>query len=253
MNLTQTPAQNNLIACELLRSLGYSFKNARLLDEALTHRSFALCFETTEKAKWNERLEFLGDGVLGLVISDYLYAQAEYFPEGDLSRIRASLVNEAQLADLARGMNLGSLMRMGPGEVKTRGFDKNSVIADALEAVFGAIFLDGGFAEARQAVLRVYDPLLAQPLSRYLETDYKTKLQEWTQRHYKEKPTYLVVATSGPAHTPEFEVAVEFRGKRLAIGVGQNKKLASQAAAKHAFELLQTPLEFENEGETQKG
>lgn len=243
MNLTQTPMQNTLLVAELLQGLGYSFKNINLLDEALIHRSYALSFENQADAKWNERLEFLGDEVLGLVISEYLFAQPERFPEGDLSRMRASLVNETQLADLARLHKLGPLLRMGAGELKTRGFDKNSVLADAMEAVFGAIFLDGGFAEARQAVLRVYSPLLAPPLSRYLETDYKTKLQEWTQRHYKEKPTYEVVTTSGPAHTPEFEVAVEFRGKRLAVGNGQSKKLASQAAAKQAFESLQIPLE----------
>lgn len=216
--------------------LPYRFRKPALLEEALTHRS---C-EQPSTAN-NERLEFLGDAVLGLIVSEYL---AETFPElaeGELSQIRARLVGRVTLAEAARGLGLGRMLRLGRGEERTKGRDKASLLANALEAVIGAIYVDGEMAAARSFTLQVLEPQLnelhQEDLAAFRQ-DYKSQLQEWCQRHLRALPVYQVIEESGPDHQKTFEVTVEIERQCQGSGKGRNKKMAEQQAAKQALEQL---------------
>ncbi len=221
--------------------------------EALTHRS-ALSDYTAKLEKrslglniamlsWNERLEFLGDSVLNLAISTMLwhFDGAEEFAEGDLSRARASLVNETTLAEIAANIDLGQVILLGKGELKSGARSRASLLADTLEALIGAVYLDSGFEEAKAVVEVLFVSLFEGNLSR-LARDFKTQLQELTQEIYKITPRYSVVKETGPDHSKVFQVAVKISGKVVATARGASKKRASQHAAKEALQIIASRL-----------
>jgi ribonuclease III len=208
--------------------LGYAFRRPELLGQALTHRSFG--------AVHNERLEFVGDAVLNCAVAALLYERFPEVPEGDLSRIRAHLVKRDTLARLGRTLDLGAALRFGEGEQKSGGADRTSIVADGLEAVFGAVFLDGGFDAARAVIDGVYAPELAGLSPATLGKDPKTRLQEWLQARRIPVPEYAVVDTAGEAHAQSF--TVECRVPSLGItasGTGPSRRAAEQAAAAGAY------------------
>ena len=219
----------------LARQLGHRFKNLALLDQALRHSSFA--HENPESGPSNERLEFLGDAVLSLTVSKLLVETFPASPEGDLSRARAALVNARQLAAVARQLQLGSHLLLGRGEEQQAGRGKPSLLADALEAVLGACFLDGGLKAVETLTRSWFAPLLAT-LAVLPWRDSKTELQEYAQALYKASPTYHLVVESGPGHARHFVVEVRLNDRALARGEGQSKKQAAQQAARLALELL---------------
>ncbi len=232
--------------CEAIeRALGYTFKDKAWLYEALTHRSALVCEGIDERTlneerPWNERLEFLGDSVLGLVITEHLSLRDRSLSEGDMSRIRAALVCEESLADLARTkLNLGKVLVLGASELRSAGCDKVSLIADAFEAVIGAVFSDGGWQAAKSLVLRLFADAIAQDLKVLLERDHKTLFQEVMQDKLRATPTYTVMAESGPAHARLFEVAVYIEKDGIreewGRGTGTTKKRAAQQAAARAM------------------
>jgi ribonuclease III len=211
--------------------LGYRFQNAQLLQQALTHRSHS--------TPHNERLEFLGDGVLNCLIAAELYTRFATLREGELSRLRASLVREQRLHELAGRLSLGDYLRLGEGELKSGGFRRPSILADALEAMIGAVFLDGGFEAARQVVAGLYQPLLETLDPTGTAKDPKTQLQEWLQGRKLSLPHYSVIATHGAAHDQRFEVECLIRELELrTVGTGPSRRLAEQEAARVAFERL---------------
>lgn len=226
----------------LTTRLGYQFQNHNLLIEAITHSSAGKTKPSPQNpdqsSTWNERLEFLGDSVLGLVISGELLRHPDCFAEGDLSKIRASLVNSQTLAVIAKSIDLGEALILGKSEEKSRGRQKNSLLADALEALLGAIYLDAGFKAAEKVILRLYAPILAKPLHTLIERDYKSRLQELTQEYFRDTPQYDIVQESGPDHDRTFEMEVSLKGLVLGRGHGVSKKAASQAAAMAALEKL---------------
>ncbi|MER3421872.1 MAG: ribonuclease III [Nitrospiraceae bacterium] len=219
------------------QAIGYNFRQSRLLDEALTHKSHVN--EVREKdRKHNERLEFLGDAVLTLIMSEYLAASFPDFTEGELSKLKARLVSEASLAKAARRLDLGNLLKLGRGEELTQGREKPSLLANVLEAILAAIYLDGGLESARKFVLRAF----AQDLKELQDfggpsilEDYKTRLQEWCQKQYDTLPQYVTVRETGPDHQKTFEVRLLIRGEVRGAGVGRSKKEAEQMAAKQAL------------------
>jgi ribonuclease-3 len=221
---------------EVQERIGYRFRRPALLADALTHKSYV----NEQKApdlRDNERLEFLGDAVLSLVISEYLAETLPQASEGDLSKLKARLVSEGALAAAARGFGLGPLLRLGRGEDLGQGRDKSSVLANALEAVIAAVYLDGGLAEARKFILQVCENEL-QCLDGAVEPgggDYKTRLQEWCQRRHEILPQYETVRESGPDHDKLFEVRLTVQGRVLGEGSGRSKKEAEQMAAKAAL------------------
>ena len=180
------------------RAIGYVFSSRSIQDQALTHRSFG--------AVHNERLEFLGDSVLNCVIAQALYDRFSEVREGDLSRLRANLVRQETLAEIAQRLGLGEQLRLGEGELKSGGFRRPSILADALEALFGAVFVDGGFEQARKTILMLYEPFLANLDPRHSGKDAKTALQEFLQGRRLALPQYQLRATRGEAHAQEFEV-----------------------------------------------
>lgn len=212
----------------LEEAIGYTFTNPSLLEQAVTHRS--------HNANHNERLEFLGDSVLNFVVASLLFKQFERIDEGDLSRLRANLVKQATLADIAQHLHLSDYLRLGEGELKSGGFRRPSILSDALEAVFGAVYLDGGFEEAAVVVSRQYEPILLTVDPKTLGKDPKTLLQEMLQGRRLDLPLYSVVATHGAAHSQEFDV--ECRIDKLNIVVqasGSSRRAAEQAAALQAI------------------
>jgi ribonuclease-3 len=216
---------------QLQEQLGYRFGDARLLQQALTHRSHS--------TPNNERLEFLGDGVLNCIVAAELYMRYAALKEGELSRLRASLVREQRLHEIAAGLALGDHLRLGEGELKSGGFRRPSILADALEALIGAVFLDGGFDAARDVVLRLYSLLLENAGPTAVEKDPKTQLQEWLQSRRFALPQYSVLATRGAAHEQQFEVECLIRELDLrTIGTGTSRRLAEQEAARSAYDQL---------------
>jgi ribonuclease-3 len=218
-------------------TIGYTFRRVALLDEALTHKSHANELKHKHR-KHNERLEFLGDAVLTLVVSEQLAAMFPDFTEGDLSKLKARLVSEESLAEAARRLDLGALLRLGRGEELTRGREKASLLANVLEAIVAAVYVDGGLEAARTFLRRVFAEEFAhlQELGGpAILQDYKTRLQEWCQKHYDTLPQYVVVKESGPDHQKIFEVQLAIRGDIRGIGVGRSKKEAEQMAAKQAL------------------
>lgn len=219
---------------EFESSLGYRFDNIRLLDMALTHSSYAN--ERHGALQHNERLEFLGDSVLGLVISEYLYANFPDLAEGSLAKIKAMVVSEVSLARAARKIGLGQRMLLGKGEEHTGGRDRDSILADAFESVIAAIFLDGGLDEARRFVLKNLLQSIHDALDGKGIRDYKTDLQEVLQKESNETIEYRIVGDSGPDHQKIFVAQVYHGDKLLGEGVGRSKKEAEQHAARKALE-----------------
>jgi ribonuclease-3 len=222
----------------LQTALAYGFTNHLLLEEALTHKSYVNEQKATAGSH-NERLEFLGDAVLSLVISEQLAALLPLSSEGALSKHKARLVSEIMLAAAARRLNLGSCLRLGRGEELSRGREKESLLADALEALIAAVYLDGGMESARRVVTALLRDQLAQVASqqhRPGEDDYKTQVQEWCQQRFDSLPSYTVVRESGPDHDKLFEVELSVNGEVVGRGTGRSKKEAEQLAAKQALE-----------------
>ena len=216
----------------LQADLGHRFRDPGLLAQALTHRSHS--------APHNERLEFLGDGVLNCIVAAELYTRFAGLREGELSRLRASLVREQRLHELAAELALGDYLRLGEGELKSGGFRRPSILADALEALIGAVYLDGGFDAAREVVVRLYRPLLETLDAKGVDKDPKTLLQEWLQSRKYALPQYSVIATRGAAHDQRFEVECVVRELDLrTVGSGSSRRVAEQEAARAAFERLQ--------------
>lgn len=225
----------------LASRVGHHFSDPGLLLLAMTHRSYAN-EHPDEGAAHNERLEFLGDAVLDLVVSDLLYARYPDLAEGELSKLRASLVSEASLADLARELDLGSALRIGRGEASSGGRTKASLLSDALEAVIAAIYLDSGPGQGIDAVRNLVARWIGQRIDHALDAavlDFKTELQEWAQKRYKESVHYRIVAEGGPDHEKTFESAVFLHERELARGQGKSKKQAEQAAARAALAAIQ--------------
>jgi ribonuclease III len=213
-------------------ALGIRFRDGELRETALTHRSYA--FEHDLDAT-NERLEFLGDSVLGLVVTDMAFAAFPRMPEGELAKLRAAIVNAQALAEVARSLDLGSLVRLGKGEEQSGGRDKASILADALEAVFGAVYLDAGLDESRSLIERLFRPLMEAYARGEGERDYKTILQELASRELRTMPEYRL-EERGPDHEKEFTATVFLNGEPLGMGVGKSKKEAEQRAAREAFD-----------------
>jgi ribonuclease III len=212
----------------------YNFLDLKLLNKALTHKSYAN--EKSENLKHNERLEFLGDSVLDVLVSDYLVKEFSDFAEGTLSKIRAAVVNETCLARLAQKIDLGNYLLLGRGEDLSGGRQKPSILADAFEALAGAVFRDGGLSAASGVFL----PLLVEEVEKTAESwsfrDFKSDLQEYTQNKLVCIPSYKVVREIGPDHAKEFEVVVIIKNEEQGKGLGRSKKEAEQAAAKIAME-----------------
>lgn len=221
----------------LQQEIGYRFNEPALLHEALTHKSFSN-ENPEEPAACNERLEFLGDAVLDLVISQRCFLDYPDLPEGELTRVRAELVREKSLADAARKLDLGSCLRMGRGERRSGGENKDSLLANAIEALIGAVFLDAGYRASQDLVDRFFHEGIRQAVNNEFSVDHKTTLQEFCQRIYHEPPVYQMVAVTGPDHQRHYTVAVLLKGKRIATGAGRSKKLAEQDAARGALEVL---------------
>ena len=211
--------------------LGYAFRQRALLQQAVTHRSFS--------ADHNERLEFLGDSVLNLAVAHLLYTRLSDLPEGDLSRVRANLVKQDTLHQLAQQMELPSVLRLGEGELRSGGQKRPSILADALEAVIGAVYLDGGYAAAQPLVERLFQKVDINPSMQAAAKDPKTELQEWLQGRKLALPQYTVVETSGAAHRQTFEVACEVPQLRQSQrGLGPSRRAAEQAAAQALLDIL---------------
>ena len=218
---------------ELQRRLQHPFANPALLTRALTHRSFS--------SDHYERLEFLGDSVLGLAISDLLYSRLGSLPEGDLSRVRANLVKQETLHQLAVGLGLPDLLRLGEGEVRSGGQKRPSILADALEAVIGAVYLDAGFTKAQELVHRLFEAVEINPQMDAIGKDAKTALQEWLQGHKMKLPIYKVVGTLGAAHKQTFDVECEIPELRLSErGIGGSRRAGEQAAAAAMLQTIQS-------------
>jgi len=214
----------------LCRELGYTFADPSLFVRALTHRS--------KGANNNERLEFLGDSILSFIIADTLYDRFGDLSEGELTRLRASLVRQETLARLAREIGLGHCLTLGSGEYKSGGYDRDSILSDALEAVFGAIYKDAGLAPARAAITRLYQPLIDSIDPEAVAKDPKTRLQEWLQQQAQPTPAYQVIAVTGEAHHQHFLVECKVPGLNEPVRAeGSSRRGAEQEAARQAYEL----------------
>ena len=217
---------------ELEKNIGYSFRNKELLQLALSHSSYA---NERHGRQDNERLEFLGDSVLGFITAEYLFSTLENRPEGELTKLRANAVCEKSLAAFANEINLGDYILLGKGEIMTGGRERPSILSDAFESVIAAIYLDGGMEEAKKFVLRFVSTSTTDTVK---ATDYKTMLQEVIQKNPDEHLTYRLVAESGPDHKKEFTVEVYLNSNCIGTGKGHSKKKAEQAAAREALELM---------------
>lgn len=215
--------------------IGYNFKNDKLLYEALSHSSFAN--ENKKQRKSNERLEFLGDSILSIVVSEYLFENFKHLPEGELTKIRASLVCEKSLHGFAQEIHLGDYIMLGKGEEHTGGRERPSILADAFEAVIAAIYLDGGHENASKHILR-FIPNDIGNKGTVGFNDYKTILQEIVQKNPEEKVEYILTDEDGPDHDKAFTVQVRLNTNVIGKGIGKSKKQAEQMAAKEALELM---------------
>lgn len=219
---------------QLAQKTGHTFENIQFLRTAVTHSSYAN--ERGRDSVCNERQEFLGDAVLSIVVSDYLY-KSTHLSEGDLTKLRAALVCEKSLCGFARKLDLGSFMLLGRGEINTGGTDRPSILADAFEAVIAAIYLDGGIEAARGFVIPFVESALEDRKQSSFE-DYKTLLQEIVQKNPQESLSYVLVAEQGPDHDKRFVVEVHLNSNVIGKGIGRSKKSAEQLAAKEALELM---------------
>ena len=221
---------------KLQETLRHTFKNQALLEEALRHSSY-VNEQASNDMRDNERMEFLGDAVLNLVIGDLLMQAYPEMREGDLSRVRANMVNETQLAQIARSLDIGSHLLLGKGEIQSNGHEKNSLLANALEAVVAAIYLDDGFEAAAKTIRWHFRDLVQSAPSLTTGQDYKSRLQEAVQSTIKEIPQYRVVEESGPDHEKTFTVAMHV-GSIETQGTGKSKKAAEQEAARRGLRLF---------------
>ena len=216
---------------DIERIIGYCFKDKAVLKEALTHKSFA---GEHRSAKHNERLEFLGDSILGAIVADYIYNQCPHVEEGVLSKIKANLVSRHNLYLWGKQMDLGRYIALGHEELATGGRTRDSIISNAVEAVIGAVYIDGGYTAAEQMVL----PWVKTQQLTQDRGDYKSVLQEFLQKRSKQTPEYEVIQTVGPEHDKVFTVRVSAEGRQLGIGKGHNKKQAEQNSAENALSSL---------------
>ena len=222
---------------KLEKRIGYHFHNRELLKTALTHRSYSN--EARDRhTQSNERLEFLGDSVLGMVTSDYIFKLYTDIPEGELTKLRASVVCEQALHAVALSLGLSEFLLLGRGEEAGGGRERSSILADAVEAVIGAIYMDGGFAAAQPFVLSFIKPSVAKTAGRHNFNDYKTMLQEIVQKNREEVLSYRVASQSGPDHDKTFVMEVLLNSNVVARGSGHSKKEAEQAAAHEALKLM---------------
>ena len=233
MTSTQEPSPYAILE----ERLAYRFRNASLVETALTHRSWMNETQDSERTD-NERLEFLGDAVLALVSSDLLMKRFPEQPEGELSKARAAIVNEAGLARIAEALTLGQWIFLGRGEEQAGGRQKRSLLANAFEALVGAIYRDGGFAAAFAVVARLIEPVLAD-LPTVASKDFKSRLQELAQAKLQLAPSYLVLSEHGPDHAKTFEVAILIGEKEYGRAFGRSKKEAQQNAAEQALALME--------------
>lgn len=215
------------------------FDNQDLLEQALTHRSY-LNEQEDESLRHNERLEFLGDAVLDYIVARLLFLRYPDMPEGDLTRLRSALVRTQTLAELARGLDLGTYLRMSKGEDMTGGRNRRALLCDAFEALLGALYLDQGMEAASDFVSPLLLPLIDYILSEGLHIDARSKLQEWSQSAQGETPIYVVVSEEGPDHEKEFTMEVMIGEQVVGTGTGRSKQLAAQSAARNALHLLES-------------
>lgn len=221
---------------EFEEKIGYKFREQKLLQTALTHSSFAN--EVKEKrCENNERLEFLGDAVLGIIVAEYLFFHNSHVPEGELTRLRAMMVCEKSLHEFALQIGLGQFLRLGRGEENTGGRERSSILADAFEAVIAAVYIDGGMNAARKYVTTFADQFFSSHIKSNLN-DYKTALQEIVQKNKGERLEYVLVSERGPDHDKEFVVEVHLNSNVIGEGRGGSKKEAEQLAAKEALSLM---------------
>ena len=221
---------------DLETAIGYRFQNITLLQNALTHSSYAN-ERWHNSLKSNERLEFLGDSILGMVVAEYLYKTFPDRPEGELTRMRADMVCEKSLASVAARIDLGRHLMLGNGEEQGGGRNRDSILADAVESVIAASFLDGGMDAARNFIEKFV--LVEVPVKKMHNADYKTALQELVQQKKNQTLSYALVGESGPDHDKRFEVEVSLNGSVIGVGSGSSKKRAEQMAAQSALENLQ--------------
>lgn len=235
MSAEAVPADVAALDARLQIALGYAFVDPTLLELALTHRSY--CAERGIEAS-NERLEFLGDSVLGFVVTSFVYEEFPRLPEGELAKLRAVIVSSETLARLAEEIDLGAALRLGKGENASGGRAKTSILADAMEAVIAAVYLDGGLTAAREVVLRALEPAIREQAAGPGGGDYKTRLQELAARVLDQLPRYRI-RHEGPDHSKRFFAQVQLRGTIYGAGEGRSKKAAEQAAAREAWTRLQ--------------
>ncbi len=213
--------------------IGYKFADRKLLERAVTHRSFA--------AQHNERLEFLGDSVLNCVVGYALFLRDKHFTEGELSRVRANLVCEKTLAVIAKQVDVSSFLRMGEGEMKTGGAHRPSITADAMEAIFGAVFAESGFEAAQKVILGFFEPILTSLTPEQLSKDAKTRLQEYLQGRHLPLPQYVVVNVTGAAHAQQFDCECRIPALEITTkGHATSRRSAEQDAAAAALDILKT-------------
>lgn len=220
---------------DLEDKLNYHFKNRKYLQNALTHSSYAN--ERRNHIKSNERLEFLGDSVLSIIVSDYIYRHCPNFPEGDLTKLRSSLVCEQTLCRFSRSLGVGDHLLLSKGEHHSKGNERPSILADAFEAIIAAIYLDGGMAAAKDFVLSFVIPEIQNPKPKLFK-DHKTFLQEIVQKNHEESLKYVLVSETGPDHDKHFVMEVHLNSNVLGKGGGRSKKEAEQNAAKQALEMM---------------
>ncbi len=220
---------------DIQQRIGYQFENQELLERALTHKSYA---NENRLAAHNERLEFLGDAVLSLIISEYLMNACPTSSEGDLSRLRAAVVSEPALASIARDIDLGNYLLLGRGEEQTGGRDKDSLLANCLEALIASIYLDANNTAVEQFVIRFFEGLIKKTCASRNTLDYKTEVQELCQDRLKQLPEYRIAAETGPDHLKQFTIELTIKGEVYGRGIGKNKKEAEQRAAKEALDNL---------------
>lgn len=220
---------------EFEQAIGYTFQNKKLLAEALTHSSYAN--EGKKHLHNNERLEFLGDSVLSVIVAEHLFQHFKHIPEGELTRLRASLVCEQALFEFAQKIRLGEFIMLGKGEENTGGRERPSIVSDAFEAVIAAVFLDGGMDAAKKYVLS-FIPADLSPKKSNSFSDYKTVLQEIIQQNREEKVEYVLTDESGPDHDKTFVIEVHLNSNVIGTGRGKSKKQAEQNAAREALKLM---------------
>ena len=221
---------------ELERKIGYQFKNKALMREAITHSSYAK-ERKSQHIKYNERLEFLGDAVLSIVVSDYIFKHCPELPEGELTKLRASLVCEKSLFEFAKIIDLGKYLILSKGERNNGGAERPSILSDAFEALIAAIYIDSGYEPASKHILNFVIPTIKNSKTKK-NKDYKTTLQEIVQKNPGEKLEYVLVAESGPDHNKHFVVEVHLNSNVIGKGGGRSKKEAEQQAAHEALELM---------------